>query len=315
MYYHDKKLQFPVTVDEPSPLFAKMLQQALGGFEGEIRVILTYMLQAANSRGPSKIRDLLLETATEDMGHAEMLATAIALNLEGSPAVVQEEAALDNPMVAAVMGGMSPRHYLSAGLGATCQDSEGNPFEGSSVISSGNVAADMFANVTNEVANACLSSRLHQMTDDHGMKRMLEYLIARDNMHAQQWLGVLEEMGGLTQVLPIPNSFPHAQEKTEFSHTFFSTAVNGIAPPQGRWTSGPSLDGKAEYDTKVLQPMGAEPALGPPIPQAYAQVEEVTGASRRIAVHGADSSGIGKQLMAGVKAAADAITGKSHHHE
>ena len=315
MYYHDRKLQFPVAVNEPSPLFAKMLQQALGGMEGEVRVVLTYMLQAANSRGPAKVRDLLLETATEDLGHAEMLATAIALNLEGAPASVQEAAVDDNPMVAAVMGGMSPRHYLSGGMGAACHDSEGNPFDGSSVISSGNLAADLFANVTNEMANACLSARLHQMTDDPGMKRMLEYLIARDNMHAQQWLALLEEMGGYTQVLPIPNSFPHETgELGEFSHTFLSTAIGGIASPQGRWTHGSSLDGKAEYDSRVLQPMGAEPSLGPPIPQAYAQVEEMTGANRRIAAHGAQSSGLGKQVLAGVKAAADTITGKGHDH-
>ena len=32
--------------------------------------------------------------------------------------------------------GMSPRQYLSAGMGAVCQDSEGNPFNGSWVVDS-----------------------------------------------------------------------------------------------------------------------------------------------------------------------------------
>ena len=31
MYYHDKRLQYPVTVDKPNPQFARMLQQAIGG--------------------------------------------------------------------------------------------------------------------------------------------------------------------------------------------------------------------------------------------------------------------------------------------
>ena len=35
-----------------------MLQQALGGVEGELRVVLQYMLQASNNRGPAKYRDL-----------------------------------------------------------------------------------------------------------------------------------------------------------------------------------------------------------------------------------------------------------------
>ena len=128
MFYMDGKLQYPVRVEKPNPLFARALQQAIGGVEGEIRVMMQYMFQAWGSRGPKKYRDMLLNTATEEIGHVEMYATAIALNLEGSPAATQEEAARKNPLVAAVMGGMSPRQYLSAGMGAVCQDSEGNPF-------------------------------------------------------------------------------------------------------------------------------------------------------------------------------------------
>ena len=40
MLYHDNKLQYPVRVDKPDPVFARMLQQAIGGVEGEIRVML-----------------------------------------------------------------------------------------------------------------------------------------------------------------------------------------------------------------------------------------------------------------------------------
>ncbi len=40
MYYHEKALQYPVEVTEPDPLFARMLQQAIGGVEGEIRVCM-----------------------------------------------------------------------------------------------------------------------------------------------------------------------------------------------------------------------------------------------------------------------------------
>ena len=39
MFYHDPHLQYEVRVDTPNPLFAKMLQQAIGGIEGEFSVI------------------------------------------------------------------------------------------------------------------------------------------------------------------------------------------------------------------------------------------------------------------------------------
>lgn len=38
MFYHSSKLQYRVRVDKPDPQFAKFLQQAIGGIEGEIRV-------------------------------------------------------------------------------------------------------------------------------------------------------------------------------------------------------------------------------------------------------------------------------------
>ena len=141
MFYHDKKLQYSVKVSRPDPLFAKMLQQAIGGSEGEIRVCLQYLFQSWGSRGPVKYRDMLLETGTEEIAHIEMLATAVALNLEGAPVRLQEEAAAQNPAVNAVLGGMNPRHFLSTGLAAMAADANGVPFNGSWVVSSGNLAA------------------------------------------------------------------------------------------------------------------------------------------------------------------------------
>ena len=319
MFYHDKKTQYTVRVEKPNALYAKMLQQALGGIEGEMRVMLQYLFQAWNSRGPSKYRDMLLETGTEEIGHVEMYATAIALNLEGSPAIVQEEAARTNPMVAAVMGGMSPRSFLSGGMGALAADSEGNPFSGSWVVSSGNIAADMYSNANAETTGIVLACRLAEMTDDPGMKDMFKYLIARDVMHQQQWLAVIEELGGNHANLPVPNSFPHEQfNLNEFSHTFFSTAIDDIAPPQGRWTSGPSLDGKGEFNVKKLRPMGEEPQLAPPIPQVFAQTQQMEGGQQRVASmghsgnpeDGTSSQGIVTRISESISHVVDDITGK-----
>lgn len=35
MFYHDRKLRYPVEVEERDPIFAKTLQQANGGVEGD----------------------------------------------------------------------------------------------------------------------------------------------------------------------------------------------------------------------------------------------------------------------------------------
>ncbi len=279
MFYHDGKLQYPVRVDSPSPFFARMLQQALGGVEGEIRVCMQYMFQSFGARGPAKYKHMLLETGTEEIAHIEMLATAIALNLEGASAGAQEAAASANPVVGAIMGGMNPRHYLSAGLAAMPINSEGMPFDMSHIYASGNLAADMYANVAAETTGRVLATRLYSLTDDPGMKDMLSFLIARDTMHQQQWLAVIEELGGLEGVLPIPNSFPQAKENTDFSYVFVGTARDGQLKSEGRWTSGPSLDGRGQFTAMPASPMGQEPMLAPPVPEGFAQTQQMTGST------------------------------------
>ena len=278
MYFRNARLQFPVRVETPNPVYAKMLQQAIGGVEGEIRVCLQYFFQGWGSRGPKKYRDMLLETATEEMGHIEMLATAVALNLEKAPVHLQEDGARE-PLVAAIMGGMDPRHYLSAGLAAMPVNSDGVPFDCSHVYASGNIAGDMLANAAAEATGRTLACRLFEMTEDPGMKEMWRFLTARDTMHQQQWLAVLEELGGLSSQLPIPNSFPLSQENRDFSYVFLSSTLNG-APPEGRFTQGESLDGKGQFSVQQNAPLGEEPQLAPPVPAGYAQKEQMSTMGR-----------------------------------
>jgi Mn-containing catalase len=274
MFYTDGKLQYPVFVETPDPIFARALQQAIGGVEGEIRVAMQYFFQAMGARGNPKFRDLLLNTATEELGHIEMLATAVALNLEGAPVGDQEAVAAD-PIASAVLGGMNMKNFLSAGLSAMPVDSDGVPFDMSHVYASGNIAADMTANVTAESTGRVLAVRLYSMTADPGMKDMLQFLIARDTMHQNQWLAALEELGGLQDAFPIPNSHPQSEEKQEFSYAYLGFKQDGSEPVQGRWSEGQSIDGNGTFETRNMEPLGEEPSLGRARPGTGAQAEQL----------------------------------------
>ncbi|MBB5751543.1 manganese catalase family protein [Prosthecomicrobium pneumaticum] len=277
MFYTDGKLQFPVRVEQPNPVFARALQQAIGGVEGEIRVALQYMFQAFGARGPAKYRDMLLNTATEELGHIEMLATAVALNLENAPLSLQEEVSAD-AVGGAVLNGMDMRHILSTGLAALPSDANGVPFDCSHVYASGNIAGDMYANVTAEATGRTLAVRLFNMTDDPGMREMLSFLIARDTMHQQQWLAVLEELGGEQAVLPIPNSFPQEKEQTDFSYAYLGHMIDGSIP-EGRWSDGPAMDKRGMFTAQASEPLGDKPVLAPPRPQSGAQSEQIAKGS------------------------------------
>lgn len=278
MFYTDGRLQYPVQVENPDPRFARMLQQAIGGVEGEIRVAMQYFFQGWATADP-KYRDMLLSTATEEMAHIEMLATAVKLNLEGAPTSLQDEAVQQDPAMAAILGGMNARHYLSAGLNALPVNADGVPFDMSHVYASGNLAADMFANATAESTGRVLATRLYNMTDDPGMRDMLSFLIARDDMHQQQWLAVIEELGGYEGVLPIPNSFPHDQQNQDFQHVYLDTRIGDDAQPlEGRFTDGPTLDGQGQFGIMPAEPLGDRPTPPPPAPETFPQNEQLEGA-------------------------------------
>ena len=278
MYFFDKRLQMPIRVEKPNPLFARMLQQAIGGVEGEIRVCMQYFFQAWGSRGPAKYRDMLLNTATEEIGHIEMLATAVALNLEKAPVSLQEEIASD-AVAGAVLNGMDMRHILSTGLAAMPTDANGVPFDMSHIYASGNLAGDMYANVAAEATGRVLATRLYNATDDPGMKEMLAFNIARDSMHQQQWLAVLEELG--PSHLPVPNSFPQSQENTEFSYSFMINTVDkNPGTQEGQpWSSGATPDGKGEFNLFINRPMGQVPDLGFGRPDTFGQKEQALGSA------------------------------------
>ncbi len=275
MFYTDYKLQFPVRVERPNPVFARALQQAIGGVEGEIRVAMQYMFQAWGARGPAKYRDMLLNTGAEELGHIEMLATAVALNLQNAPVSLQEAMSQD-PVAGSVLNGMNFRHILSTGLAALPVNADGVPFDMSHIYASGNIAGDMYANVTAEATGRTLATRLYNMTDDPGMKDMLAFLIARDTMHQNQWLAVIEELGGADAQVPVPNSFPQEQENQDYSYVYLGFTRDGAEPPRGRWTEGRSIDGNGTFSLRPMEPQGREPNLGAARPETFAQQEQIT---------------------------------------
>ncbi len=289
MYYTDKKLQFPVRVEKPNPVFARMLQQAIGGVEGEIRVCMQYFFQAWGSRGPAKYRDMLLNTATEEISHIEFLSTAVALNLEKAPVSFQEEMSAD-PIAGAVLNGMDMRHILSTGLAAYPADASGVPFNMSHIYASGNIAADMYCNVAAEATGRALACRLYEATNDAGMKEMLAFNIARDTMHQQQWLAVLEELG--PSHLPIPNSFPQSKENQEYSYKYFIQTTDGQVGNQANqpWTTGTAPDGHGQFEPFIARPLEpvTELGLGFGRSDTYGQKEQSTGTAAGLMEKGKD---------------------------
>jgi len=271
MFYQDSELQYPVEVEDPNPLFAKMLQQAIGGLEGEMRVAMQYFFQAAAVPDEyAQYREALRDTAAEELGHVEMLATAVRKNLQGTPTSFAD---VENGQDIAALAGLQPRQFLSSGLNAVPLDSNGVPFNGNYIVATGNLASDMYANVTAESGGRLLATRLYELTDDPGMKDMLAYLIARDTMHQNQWIAILRDLGDSEETLdvhPIPDRFPDEAENQEFNYGFMSTNVEGENDPGEAWTIGASPDGEGEFSfISQIELDGQEISIPTPDPGTY----------------------------------------------
>jgi Mn-containing catalase len=261
LFYHIKELQYNAKPERPDPVYAKKLQEILGGQFGEISVMMQYLFQGWNCRADQKYRDMLLDIGTEEIAHVEMLATMIAQLLDNAPIEEQEQAAKD-PIIGAVMGGMNPQHAIVGGLGAKPDDSVGYPWTARYTIASGNLLADFRANLNAESQGRLQAVRLYEITDDPGVRDMLSFLIARDTMHQNQWIAAIHELEEREGIV-VPSTFNTEYEKQDVSHSFMDFS-KGTESKEGRWASGPAFDGKGEYEY-IANPeaMGQIPILKP----------------------------------------------------
>ncbi|WAP52145.1 manganese catalase family protein [Arthrobacter sp. ATA002] len=247
MFFHKQELQFKATPEKPDAVYARKLQEVLGGQYGEITVAMQYGFQAWNSHIPGKYRDLLYGIGAEEMGHVEMLAIMIAQLLEKAPLGITEDAVQNDPTVAAVVGGMDVQQAIVAGAGARPVDSNGNPWQGSYITASGNLLADFTANANAEMQGRLQVARLYHMTDDHGVRDMLSFLLARDTMHQNQWLAAAKELQAEgAESLPVPSNFPIKKEERTVSYQYLNFS-DGNTASEGSWASGPTPDGLGEF--------------------------------------------------------------------
>ncbi len=276
MFYHAKQLQYFTPPAKPDAAYAKKLQELVGGAFGEMTVMMQYLFQGWNCRGPAKYRDMLLDIGTEEIGHVEMLATMIAYLLDKAPIKMQENGAKD-PVVGAVMGGsnprevitdtinaaMNPQHGIVSGGGAMPADSVGFPWNGRFIVASGNLLADFRSNLHAESQGLMQAVRLYEMTDDPGVRDHLSFMIARDTMHQNQWLAAIEDLKaeGFEDVVVPKVAYEYG--KNEYAYQFWNHS-DGEESGEGRWAKGQTPDGKGEFQYVAKPQPLSEEHLPPP---------------------------------------------------
>ena len=242
MFYHVKDLQFNARVSAPDPRFANLLLQQFGGPNGELKAAMQYFVQAFGAKEPYPDKyDLLMDIATEEFSHLEIVGATIQMLLAGVNGKLKDAA--DESEIMKIMGGkaakenviheaMSNPHFLleSAG-GPMVTDSRGIPWSGTYVNANGDLTVDLRSNMGAESRAKIVYEYLMKFTDDPYVKETLKFLMTREIAHFQMFDAALQTIQ--------PNFPPGVlQGDPKHSNTYFNMS-NG-ADVRGPWNEGVS---------------------------------------------------------------------------
>ena len=136
MFRHEKKLFHPVAVERPNAHYAALMQEQLGGGNGELKAAMQYMAQSFRIKDP-EIKDLFMDIAAEELSHMEMVAQTINL-LNGHDVDAME------------VGTGQIQAHVQIGLSPGLLNASGYSWTADYVTVTGDLCADLLSNIASE---------------------------------------------------------------------------------------------------------------------------------------------------------------------
>jgi len=257
MFYHVKELQFNARVSKPDPRFATLLLEQFGGANGELKAALQYFTQAFAARQPYPEKyDLLMDIATEEFSHLEIVGATIQMLLGGINGQLKDVA--DQSEIMQLLSGqeskehmihqamVNPQFFALTGGGPRFTDSQGNPFTAAYLNANADLTVDLRSNIAAESRAKIVYEYLLPFTDDPYVKETLRFLMTREVAHFQMFEAALDT---------IQPNFPPGilQGDPRHSNTYYNMS-NG-SQVRGPWNEGqsPELGETWQYVADPLQ--------------------------------------------------------------
>ncbi len=173
MFKHEKMLFHPVEVEKPNPQYAVLLQEQLGGGNGELKAAMQYMSQSFRIKDP-EIKDLFLDIAAEELGHMEMVAQTINL-LNGHDVDATQ-----------VQAGEVQAHVI-LGLNPGLINASGYSWTSDYVTVTGDLCADLLSNIASEQRAKVVYEYLYRQIEDKKVRETIDFLLNREEAHNQMF--------------------------------------------------------------------------------------------------------------------------------
>lgn len=184
MFRHVKQLQYTVRVAGPNPGLANLLLEQFGGPQGELAAACRYFTQAIGDEDPGR-KDLLMDIATEELSHLEIIGSLVGMLNKGAKGELAEGTEEEGELYRSITGQGNDSHLTSIlyGGGPALTNSAGVPWTAAYVDTIGEVTADLRSNIAAEARAKILYERLINVTDDQGVKDALGFLMTREVAH------------------------------------------------------------------------------------------------------------------------------------
>lgn len=244
MFYHVKELQFNARVSKPDPAFATMLLEQFGGANGELAAALRYFGQAFGARNPFPDKyDLLMDIATEEFSHLEIVGATIQMLLQGVNGDLKKAA--EESEIMSLMNGrqakeeyihsvaIAPQFFTTSGGGPAYTNSQGVPWSAAYINGdcNGDLSVDLRSNIGAESRAKITYEYLLQFTNDPYVKETLHFLMAREVAHFQMFEAALDS---------IQPNFPPGVLQTDPRYTNLYFNMSSGASVRGPWNEGES---------------------------------------------------------------------------
>ncbi|TDJ76218.1 manganese catalase family protein [Pseudomonas putida] len=230
MFIHNKRLQYTVRVAQPNPGLANLLLEQFGGAQGELAAAGRYFTQALAEDDPGR-KDLLMDIATEELSHLEIVGSIIVMLNKGAKGRLAEGVEEEGELYRAINGAGNDSHITSIlyGAGAPLTNSAGVPWSAAYVDTIGEPTADFRSNIAAEARAKIVYERLMNVTDDPGVKEALGFLMTREIAHQLSFEKALHA---------IQPNFPQGKlpGMPEFTNKYFN--MSGEPNVRGPWNEG-----------------------------------------------------------------------------
>lgn len=173
MFQYEKKLQYPVNIKNPNPMYAKMIISQFGGPDGELAASQRYLSQRF-SMPYNELKGLLTDIGTEELNHLEMIGAIVyQLTRNLSDEKIKESGFYD--------------YFVDHTTGVYPSSAAGVPFTAAYIQSKGDTLADLHEDLAAEQKARTTYDNLLRLVDDPDVREPLKFLRQREIVHYQRF--------------------------------------------------------------------------------------------------------------------------------